>query len=186
MSAKRSLSEQVQSLSLREEESLDEAFDSATPRLNVQKSRRTMLPCDALIEYEDHNFQSITGRPQPFKEYGQKEMDELIESVKEHGVLQEITVLPLERKVSNSGWTPSYTRRQSKSSENHSRRHTRCRRCGSRLYCPHSNLQRHDLSYSERAWAYRMERDLRARQGKRTDLEETRAMTAQSQTSCRK
>lgn len=37
----------------------------------------------------------------------------------------------------------------------------------------HSNLQRHDLSYSERAWAYRMERDLRARQGKRTDLEET-------------
>lgn len=51
----------------------------------------TMIPLDVLVPWTDAD-----GKPQPFKPYGKKALDELTENIRQHGVLSSIRVRPLD------------------------------------------------------------------------------------------
>ena len=55
----------------------------------------TVLPLEKLIEYSDEAFESITGRPQPFKVHSQESLESLSKSIRENGVINPIIVRPL-------------------------------------------------------------------------------------------
>lgn len=132
------------------------------------------LSCDNLVEYGDEEFQMITGRPQPFRAYNEADFDALVASVAEHGVIEPIIVRPCDGK------------HQILSGRNRNRaaiaNHLQKVPCiikhvddtDAALIMIETNLrQRHNLLYSEKAWAYRMERDLRAHRGKATETGDT-------------
>lgn len=62
------------------------------------KNRITCLTPEQLVEYTDEEFQTATGRPQPFHEYDGEEFKSLVESVKENGILEPVIVRPFHGK----------------------------------------------------------------------------------------
>ena len=53
-----------------------------------------MLPLEKLVEYKDENFEKIAGRPQPFREYSQEDLESLADSILKHGIITPIVVRP--------------------------------------------------------------------------------------------
>lgn len=173
---KRTLMDQVQSLSIFEEDN-----DFFSDGMEEKRGKRrggasypcVLLPTDRLVEYQDDNFEKITGRPQPFLPYSKEDMGRMVESVREHGVLEPITVRPAEDK-----------KYQILAGRNRYRASVACGRTEipsiirsdiddrqAALIMLDTNLrQRRNLSYSERAYAYRMKLELTGSQGKRNDL----------------
>lgn len=145
---------------------------SRSPALSVSKIR--MLPLDSLVEYTDDTFESITGRPQPFKAHSQESLESLSKSIKENGVINPIIVRPLD--------DGEY---QILAGRNRARASRICGKTdipaiiradiddiGAAMIMLDTNLeQRPHLSYSEKAYAYKMRVDLQRSQGKRTDIE---------------
>ncbi len=140
---------------------------------DVDKNKITLLPLDCLVEYADESFEEITGRPQPFKLYSEDNLKSLAKSIEENGVINPIIVRPME----NGKYQILAGRNRTRASK----------LCG-KLNIPaiikadisdieaavimlDTNLeQRPNLSYSEKAYAYKMRVDLQKQQGKRTDL----------------
>ncbi|MCI8332840.1 MAG: ParB N-terminal domain-containing protein [Clostridiales bacterium] len=56
----------------------------------------TRLPLELLDEYADENIERQLGRPQPFHAYTDQALEQLAQSIKEHGVIDPITVRPCE------------------------------------------------------------------------------------------
>lgn len=52
----------------------------------------TEISTKQLCEYSDKQIIRMSGRPQPFLEYSPKSLDKLILSIREHGIIEPITV----------------------------------------------------------------------------------------------
>ena len=153
----------------------DEDFDEllASPdRLAGQ--RLIMLPLAKLVEYKDEDFERATGRPQPFRTYSQEDLESLAKSIAEHGVIDPITVRPFDEgkyqiiagrhrtrasALCGLAEVPGIIRRDIDDVK------------AAKIMLDTNLEQRHNLLYSEKAYAYRMRMELEGRRGKRTDLE---------------
>lgn len=167
---------QKQISSTRYGQSDNEDFDDfiKKPSLNIS-GRIVMLPLEQLVEYKDEMFEKITGRPQPFHPYSPEDIKALSKSIAEYGVIDPITVRPLED-----------NKYQIIAGRNRTRASALCNKkevpaiirtdiddIAAAMIMLDTNLeQRRNLSYSEKAYAYKMRLDLQNQQGKRTDLEE--------------
>ncbi len=172
--AKLNLQEQIRST--RYDRSGEEDFEDfvAKPSLKVS-GRIVMLPLEQLVEYKDEMFEKITGRPQPFHAYSQEDMLAMAKSIEAHGVIDPITVRPIDG-----------NKYQIIAGRNRTRASALCNKkevpsiirtdiddIDAAMIMLDTNLeQRHNLSYSEKAYAYKMRVELQSRQGRRTDLEE--------------
>ena len=128
-------------------------------------SKPKSIKLDELVPFDNH----------PYKVVDNDSMDELVESIREHGILNPLIVRPIEG-VENSYEIIS----------GHRRFHAAQRLGLKRIPCTvydvdrdtatvimvDSNCQRTELLPSEKAWAYKMKMDAMSRQGKRTDLQE--------------
>ena len=153
----------------------DEDFDEllASPdRLAGQ--RLIMLPLAKLVEYKDEDFERATGRPQPFRTYSQEDLESLAKSIAENGVIDPITVRPFDEgkyqiiagrhrtrasALCGLAEVPGIIRRDIDDVK------------AAKIMLDTNLEQRHNLLYSEKAYAYRMRMELEGRRGKRTDLE---------------
>lgn len=170
------LQKQISSTQYGEKDGAEE-FAGLLDNVSVHSSGKlkvVSIPIEKLTEYKDENFEKITGRPQPFRAYSEEDLKSLASSIAEHGVIDPITVRPLE----DGMYQIIAGRNRKRASE----------LCGlsqipgiirqdiddiqAAMIMLDTNLeQRHDLSYSEKAYAYKMRLDLQNRQGKRTDLD---------------
>lgn len=151
----------------------------------TEKDKIVLLPLGKTVEYTDENFERITGRPQPFKAYNDERLDSLAKSIAEHGVIDPITVRPLtngtyqvlagrhRRRASlklGMSTIPAIIRSDIDDYQ-------------AAMIMLDTNLERRpDLSYSEKAYAYRMRMELYGSRGKRTDLNGTERMDSLSET----
>lgn len=140
----------------------------------IDKEKVILLPVSKTVEYSDEDFEKATGRPQPFKVYTEARMESLCKSIAEIGVIDPITVRPLSdgtyqvlagrhrRRASiriGASTIPAIIR--SKISDYQAA-----------MIMLDTNLERRaELSYSEKAYAYKMRMDLQHSRGRRTDLE---------------
>ena len=123
------------------------------------------IKVDELVPFDDH----------PYKVIDNDDMDELTESIKEHGVLNPLIVRPIEETVNSYEIISGH------------RRYHAAQKLGlKKLPCTvhyvdrdtatvmmvDSNCQRTELLPSEKAKAYKMKMDAMSRQGKRTDLQQ--------------
>ena len=130
----------------------------------------------SLVEYTDKSFSRLSGRDQPFLAYTDEALEELVQSISLNGIINPLIVRP--------GSNGKYIILSGRN------RYRAAKKLGLRsvpaivkdnigddeaaYILLDSNLkQRHDLRYSEKAYAYRMETEILNRQGKRTDLERT-------------
>lgn len=172
--AKLNLQEQIQATHYGQTDS--EEFEDFTAKPSPKVSGRVfLLPLEQLVEYKDEMFEKITGRPQPFHPYSPEKIQALSKSIAEHGVIDPITVRPL--------GSDTY---QIIAGRNRARASALCNKkevpaiirsdiddITAALIMLDTNLeQRRDLSYSEKAYAYKMRLDLQNQQGRRTDLNE--------------
>ena len=154
----------------------DKGFDDlleTSERQTVQSI--VILPLAKLVEYKDENFEKTTGQPQPFRTYSQEELESLAKSIAEHGVIDPITVRPFEG-----------GKYQIIAGRHRTRASALCGLAGipgiirrdiddvkaAKIMLDTNLEQRHNLLYSEKAYAYRMRMELESCQGKRTDLED--------------
>ena len=140
----------------------------------VDKEKVILLPVSKTVEYSDEDFEKATGRPQPFKVYTETRMESLCKSIAEIGVIDPITVRPLpdgtyqvlagrhRRRASiriGASTIPAIIRSNISDYQ-------------AAMIMLDTNLERRaELSYSEKAYAYKMRMDLQHSRGRRTDLE---------------
>lgn len=140
----------------------------------IDKEKVVYLPITKTVEYTDADFEEATGRPQPFKVYTEARMESLCKSIAEIGVIDPITVRPLpdgtyqvlagrhRRRASirlGIATIPAIIRKNISDYQ-------------AAMIMLDTNLERRaELSYSEKAYAYKMRVDLQHSQGRRTDLE---------------
>ncbi len=133
------------------------------------------IPMELLVEYNDEHFMSVTGKAQPFNVYSNEDLNALAKSIAEQGVINPITVRPIE----NGMFQILAGRNRTRASKMVGKTEMPCIiRDGiddvtAALIMLDTNLeQRHQLTYSEKAYAYKMRLELKRSQGKRTDLQE--------------
>ena len=140
----------------------------------IDKEKVVYLPISKTVEYTDEDFLKATGRPQPFKVYTESRMESLCKSIAEIGVVDPITVRPLpdgayqvlagrhRRRASiriGASTIPAIIRSDISDYQ-------------AAMIMLDTNLERRaELSYSEKAYAYKMRMDLQHSRGRRTDLE---------------
>ena len=131
------------------------------------------IPIELLVEYNDEQFKSITGKPQPFNEYSQEDLEALAKSIGEQGVINPITV----RLIDGVHYQILAGRNRTRAAKIAGKAEMPCivrndlDDISAALVMLDTNLeQRHKLSFSEKAYAYKMRLDLKRSQGKRTDL----------------
>ncbi len=139
----------------------------------TEKNKIILLPLEKTVEYTDENFERITGRPQPFKTYSGERLESLAKSISEHGVIDPITVRPL----SDGTYQVIAGRHRRRASLKNGMAtipaiiRTDIDDYQTAMIMLDTNLERRpDLSYSEKAYAYRMRMELYGSRGKRTDL----------------
>lgn len=172
--AKMNLQEQISSTSYRQSSCEDFEDFITQPIQKISDSRIIMLPIDQLVEYKDEMLEQIIGQPQPFRPYNSENLASLAKSISEYGVIDPITVRPF----GNGKY-------QILAGRNRTRASSLCGKTeipaiiredindiSAAMIMLDTNLeQRHNLSYSEKAYAYKMRLDLQNRQGRRTDLQ---------------
>ena len=143
-----------------------QAKDKQTKRKEnseIQSPKSLKLKPEQLVPFDNH----------PYKVIDNDSMDELVESIREHGILNPLIVRPIEG-VENSYEIISGHRRF------HAAQRLGLKKVPCTVYfvdrdtatvmMVDSNCQRTELLPSEKAWAYKMKMDAIKRQGKRTDL----------------
>lgn len=123
------------------------------------------IKLDELVPFDNH----------PYKVVDNDSMDELTESIREHGILNPLIVRPVEG-VENCFEIISGHRRFH-AAQKLGIKKVPCTvhyvdRDTATVMMVDSNYQRTELLPSEKAWAYKMKMDALKRQGKRTDLQE--------------
>jgi ParB family chromosome partitioning protein len=125
-------------------------------------SEQQILPIGTLHPFKNH----------PFKMYSEDKMNELVESVKQHGILMPILVRP--RSEGGYEIISGHNRAEAASIAGMDDIPANVREMDDDqaiLAMVDSNLrQRETLLHSEKAWAYRMKLEALNRQGERTDL----------------
>ncbi len=136
----------------------------------------TEISTKQLCEFSDKQILRLSGRPQPFLEYSPETLYELVESIKEHGIINPVTV----REAKNGKYEILSGRNRVRAAKKLGIRSVpaiikeNISDDEAALIMLDSNLrQRQGLRYSEKAYAYRMEMEILNRQGKRTDLDLT-------------
>ena len=171
------LAAQINSMQYNESDSddFDEIVESSVVPVQDVKSLISHIPMDLLVEYKDEQFESLTGRPQPFNAYSDEDLEKLAKSISEQGVINPITVRPIE----DGKYQILAGRNRTRASKLAGKTEMPCivradiDDIGAALIMLDTNLeQRHKLTYSEKAYAYKMRLDLKKSQGKRTDLQE--------------
>ena len=133
----------------------------------------TEISTKQLCEFSDKQILRLSGRPQPFLEYSPETLYELVESIKEHGIINPVTV----RETKNGKYEILSGRNRVRAAKKLGIRSVpaiikeNISDDEAALIMLDSNLrQRQGLRYSEKAYAYRMQTEILNRQGKRTDL----------------
>ena len=136
----------------------------------------TEISTKQLCEFSDKQILRLSGRPQPFLEYSPETLYELVESIKEHGIINPVTV----RETKNGKYEILSGRNRVRAAKKLGLRSVpaiikeNISDDEAALIMLDSNLrQRQSLKYSEKAYAYRMQTEILNRQGKRSDLEQT-------------
>lgn len=136
----------------------------------------TEISTKQLCEYSDKQILRLSGRPQPFLEYSPETLSELINSIKEHGIINPVSV----RETKNGKFEILSGRNRVRAAKKIGLRTVpaiikkNISDDEAALIMLDSNLrQRQSLKYSEKAYAYRMQTEILNRQGKRTDLDLT-------------
>lgn len=173
--AKLNLQEQINSTRYRQANAEDGFEDFVISRPNQTLAGKiVMLPLGQLVEYQDEVFEHLTGQPQPFRPYDRDALVSLSKSIAEHGVLDPIIVKPI-----------GIDRYQILAGRNRTRASAMCGKTeipaiirsdiddiAAAMIMLDTNLeQRHNLRYSEKAYAYKMRMELQNRKGRRTDLQ---------------
>ena len=141
--------------------SVDSMFTTQEERDNAQRSYVTDLPIAEISDFPDH----------PFKVRMDESMTEMVESVKERGVLSPVLVRPMP----DGGYQMVSGHRRKFASELAELPTVPCivrelTDDEAIIIMVDSNLQRERVLPSEKAFAYKMKLDALKRQGQRTDL----------------
>ena len=141
--------------------SVDSMFTTQEERDNAQRSYVIDLPAAEISDFPDH----------PFKVRMDEEMEQMVESVKERGVLSPVLVRPMP----DGGYQMVSGQRRKLASELAELPTVPCivrelTDDEAIIIMVDSNLQRERVLPSEKAFAYKMKLDAMKRQGERTDL----------------
>ena len=141
--------------------SVDSMFTTQEERDNAQRSYVTDLPTAEISDFPNH----------PFKVRMDESMTEMVESVKERGVLSPVLVRPMP----DGGYQMVSGHRRKMAAELAELPTVPCivrelTDDEAVIVMVDSNLQREKVLPSERAFAYKMKLDAMKRQGQRTDL----------------
>ena len=140
---------------------LDELFSTQEERDDAKLSKIRDIPLELIDDFPDH----------PFKVRDDEDMIQLVESVKERGVITPATV----RQKEDGRYELISGHRRKRACELAGFEALRCEvvdldRDAATVLMVESNYQRSQILPSEKAFAYKMRLDAMSRQGKRTDL----------------
>lgn len=140
---------------------LDELFSTQEERDDAKLSKIRDIPLELIDDFPDH----------PFKVRDDEDMIQLVESVKERGVITPATV----RQKEDGRYELISGHRRKRACELAGFENLRCEvvdldRDAATVLMVESNYQRSQILPSEKAFAYKMRLDALSRQGKRTDL----------------
>ena len=140
---------------------LDDLFTTQAQRDEEQLSKIRDIPLELIDDFPDH----------PFKVRDDEDMQQLVESIKERGVITPATV----RQKEDGRYELVSGHRRKRASELAGFETLRCEvvdlnRDEATILMVESNFQRSQILPSEKAYAYKMRLDAMKRQGKRTDL----------------
>jgi len=141
--------------------SVDELFTTQTEREEAKRSYVTDLPAAEISDFPNH----------PFKVRMDEEMERLVDSVRERGVLSPVLVRPMP----DGDYQMVAGHRRKRAAELAERPMLPCiiremTDDEAIIIMVDSNLQREQVLASEKAFAYKMKLDAMKRQGERTDL----------------
>ena len=134
-----------------------------TDKKETLKPKSLILKIEELVPFKDH----------PYKVIENESMTELIESIKENGILNPLIVRPLEGEDGKYEIISGH--RRFFAAQKLDIKKIPCTvhyidRDAATVIMVDSNCQRTELLPSEKAWAYKMKMDAQSRQGQRTDL----------------
>lgn len=140
---------------------LDDLFSTQEERDDAKLSKIRDIPLELIDDFPDH----------PFKVRDDEDMIQLVESVKERGVITPATV----RQKDDGRYELISGHRRKRACEIAGFEALRCEvvaldRDAATVLMVESNYQRSQILPSEKAFAYKMRLDALSRQGKRTDL----------------
>ena len=143
---------------------LDDLFSTQEIRDEAKLAKIRDIPIDLIDDFPDH----------PYKVRDDEDMMQLVESIKERGVITPATV----RQKEDGRYELISGHRRKRASELAGFDMLRCEvvelnRDEATILMVESNLQRSVILPSEKAFAYKMRLDAMKRQGKRTDLTST-------------
>ncbi len=174
---KASLQEQLKTISSKRRVTESEfAFADKLMSPSPKGQQFRIIPADQMVEYTDDEFLEIAGRPQPFHEYDEAKLNEMAESILKHGILEPVILRPIDK-----GYQIIAGRNRRRASmragihEIPSIVRTDIDDAEAACIMLETNLrQREHLSYSEKAWAYRVYMELHGKRGQRNDLNKTK------------
>ena len=140
---------------------LDDLFTTQVQREEEKLSKIRDIPLELIDDFPDH----------PFKVRDDEDMQQLVESIKERGVITPATV----RQKEDGRYELVSGHRRKRASELAGFETLRCEvvdlnRDEATILMVESNFQRSQILPSEKAFAYKMRLDAMNRQGQRTDL----------------
>lgn len=140
---------------------LDDLFSTQEQREEAKLARIRDIPIELIDSFPDH----------PFKVRDDKDMTQLVESIKERGVITPATVRPKD----DGRYELVSGHRRKRACELAGMDTLRCEvveltRDEATILMVESNFQRSQILPSEKAFAYKMRLDAMKRQGQRTDL----------------
>ena len=143
---------------------LDDLFSTQEERDDAKLSKIRDIPLELIDDFPDH----------PFKVRDDEDMIQLVESVKERGVITPATV----RQKEDGRYELISGHRRKRACELAGFEALRCEvvdldRDAATVLMVESNYQRSQILPSEKAFAYKMRLEAMSRQGKRTDLTST-------------
>jgi len=143
---------------------LDDLFTTQAQREEERLSKIRDIPLELIDDFPDH----------PFKVRDDEDMQQLVESIKERGVITPATV----RQKEDGRYELISGQRRKRASELAGFDTLRCEvvdlnRDEATILMVESNFQRSQILPSEKAYAYKMRLEAMNRQGKRTDLTST-------------
>ena len=139
----------------------DDLFETDESRAENKREKLLEIPLEQISDFPDH----------PYKVKDDESMFELVESIKEHGLIHPVFV----RKVEDDKYEMISGHRRKRAFELAGLTEIPARvmelsRDEAILIMVDSNLQREEILPSEKAFAYKMRLEALKRQGKRTDL----------------
>ncbi len=141
--------------------SVDDLFSTEESRQEAKLAKIYDIPISEIDDFPDH----------PFKVRDDEDMDALIESIKERGVITPATV----RKMPNGRYEMISGHRRKRACEKLGMETLRCEvvdlnKEEATILMVESNFQRSVILPSEKAFAYKMRLEAMKRQGERTDI----------------